>query len=69
MRQLLPVEACDFYERMLKNMNMDELTNARIDYLCRYSNNLFSVSDIKQIPYDEEIVRWLYTSNIDVNNN
>lgn len=68
MRQILPAEACDFYEGMLKNMNTAELTDARIDYLRRYSNNLFAVSDIKQleIPYSEATAQWLYASNIEV---
>ena len=67
MRQLLPAEACDFYESILENLNTTELTDAHLDYLRRYSNNLFAMSDIKQldIPYSEATARWLYTSNID----
>lgn len=67
MRHLLPAEACDFYEGMLKNMKTEELTDARMDYLHRYSNNLFAVSDLKQVdmPCNEETSQWLYTSNID----
>lgn len=67
MRQLLPAEACDFYEGMLKNINTAQLTDARIDYLRRYSNNLFALSELKhvEIPYSDATAQWLYRSNID----
>lgn len=67
LEQLLPKAAFDFYKNMLKNMDLENLSVSRLDYLNRYSNNLFAISEIKdvQMPYNETTTKWLYSNYID----
>lgn len=67
LEKLLPKESFDFYERLLKNIDVTSLDTSTLDYLKRYSNNLFAISEIKnvQMPYTEDTTRWLYRNYVD----
>lgn len=67
LEKLLPPETYTFFERILKNMDASKLDILELDYLKRYSNNLFAISEIKdiQMPYSEDTTRWLYKNYID----
>lgn len=67
LEKLLPRESFDFYERLLKNIDVTSLDASRLDYLKRYSNNLFAISEIKnvQMPYSEDTTQWLYRNYVD----
>lgn len=67
LRHLLPREACDFYEGILKNLDAKNMSTSDLEYLRRYSNNMFSVSEIQsvQLPYSDQTAHWLYSNYID----
>lgn len=67
LEKLLPVETYSFYERLLKNIDATTLDASRLDYLKRYSNNLFAISEIKdvQMPYTDDTTKWLYRNYVD----
>lgn len=67
LRYLLPREACDFYEGILKNLDVKNMSTSDLEYLRRYSNNMFSVSEIQsvQLPYNDQTAHWLYSNYID----
>ena len=67
LEQLLPKEAYEFYKTMLKNINTKNINASTLDYLNRYSNNLFAISEVKdvQMPYNESTTDWLYRNYID----
>lgn len=67
LEKLLPKESFDFYERLLKNIEVTSLDTSSLDYLKRYSNNLFAISEIKnvQMPYSEDTTQWLYRNYVD----
>lgn len=67
LEKLLPKESYIFFEKLLKNIAVNALDISRLDYLKRYSNNLFAISEIKdvQMPYTESTTQWLYRNYID----
>ena len=67
LRLLLPREACDFYEGILTNLNAQNMSASDLEYLRRYSNNMFSVSEIQsvQLPYNDQTAHWLYANYVD----
>lgn len=67
LEKLLPAESYSFYERLLKSIDVSSLDASRLEYLKRYSNNLFAISEIKdvQMPYTEDTTRWLYRNYVD----
>lgn len=67
LEKLLPKEVYTFYEKLLKNIDVTALDASRLDYLKRYSNNLFAISEVKdvQMPYTEDTTQWLYRNYID----
>ncbi len=67
LEKLLPAEAYSFYAKLLKTMDVSTLDSKRLDYLMRYSNNLFAISEIKdvQMPYSEDTTQWLYRNYVD----
>lgn len=67
LEKLLPRESYLFYEKLLKNIDVNKLDASSLDYLRRYSNNLFAVSEVKdvQMPYTEDTTKWLYRNYVD----
>lgn len=67
LEKLVPKEVFAFYERLLKNIDVSMLDASHLDYLKRYSNNLFAVSEVKdvQMPYTEDTTKWLYRNYVD----
>lgn len=67
LEKLIPAEAYSFYERLVKSIDVSTLDASRLDYLKRYSNNLFAISEIKdvQMPYSEDTTQWLYRNYVD----
>lgn len=67
LEQLLPKESYAFYERLLKNIDVTTLDISLLDYLKRYSNNLFAISEVKdvQMPYSADTTQWLYRNYVD----
>lgn len=67
LEKLVPKEVFVFYERLLKNIGVSALDTSRLDYLKRYSNNLFAISEVKnvQMPYSEDTTKWLYRNYVD----
>lgn len=67
LEKLLPKESFTFYERLLKNIDVTKLDSSVLDYLKRYSNNLFAISEVKnvQMPYSEDTAQWLYHNYVD----
>lgn len=67
LEKLLPRESFIFYERLLKNIDVTAFDISSLDYLKRYSNNLFAISEIKnvQMPYTDDTTQWLYRNYID----
>lgn len=67
LEKLVPKEVFVFYERLLKNIGVSTLDTSRLDYLKRYSNNLFAISEVKnvQMPYSEDTTKWLYHNYVD----
>lgn len=67
LQQLLPQEAYEFYKAMLKNIDTKTINASTLDYLNRYSNNLFAISEVKdvQMPYNESTTDWLYRNYIE----
>lgn len=67
LEKLLPKESYIFFEKLLKNIAVNALDISRLDYLKRYSNNLFAISEVKdvQMPYTESTTQWLYRNYID----
>lgn len=67
LEKLIPAEAYFFYEKLLKTMDVSTLDSNRLDYLKRYSNNLFAISEIKdvQMPYSDDTTQWLYRNYVD----
>lgn len=67
LEKLLPKESFRFYERLLKNIDINALTPSNLDYLKRYSNNLFAISEVKNVemPYSEDTTLWLYRNYVD----
>lgn len=64
---LLPKESFDFYERLLKNIDINTLNPSNLDYLKRYSNNLFAISEVKNVemPYTDDTTQWLFRNYVD----
>lgn len=67
LQKLIPHEAYTFYAKLLKNIDVSTLDMSSLDYLKRYSNNLFAISEIKdvQMPYTEDTTQWLYHNYVD----
>ena len=57
----------DSFYSFLDNIDVTALDASRLDYLKRYSNNLFAISEVKdvQMPYTEDTTQWLYHNYID----
>lgn len=68
LEKLLPAEAFKFYRGVLSNLDTKSISTSSIDYLNRYSNNLFAVSEVKKVdmPYSQETQRWLYRNYVDM---
>lgn len=67
LEKLLPTEVYSFYDRLLKTIDVKSLDASSLDYLKRYSNNLFAISEIKdvQMPYSEDTTQWLFRNYVD----
>lgn len=67
LEKLLPKESYTFYEKLLKNIDVNTFDVSRLDYLKRYSNNLFAISEVKdvQMPYSDDTTQWLYRNYVD----
>ena len=67
LEKLLPKESYEFYRGVLSNFDTTTISSSTIDYLNRYSNNLFAVSEVKTIdmPYGAETQHWLYQNYVD----
>lgn len=67
LEKLLPRESYIFYEKLLRNIDINTLDVSSLDYLRRYSNNLFAISEVKnvQMPYSEDTAQWLYRNYVD----
>lgn len=67
LEKLLPKESFDFYERLLKNIDVNTLNPSNLEYLKRYSNNLFAISEVKNVemPYTADTTEWLYRNYVD----
>lgn len=67
LEKLLTNEAYTFYERLLRNIDVTTFNASSLDYLKRYSNNLFAISEVKdvQMPYTEDTTQWLYRNYVD----
>lgn len=67
LEKLLPKETFTFFERLLRNIDISMLDASSLDYLKRYSNNLFAISEVKdvQMPYTDDTTQWLYRNYVD----
>ena len=67
LEKLVPKEVFEFYERLLKNIDINTLNPSNLDYLKRYSNNLFAISEVKNVemPYTDDTTQWLYRNYVD----
>ncbi|MCQ2334886.1 MAG: hypothetical protein MJZ89_03485 [Paludibacteraceae bacterium] len=68
LKQILPKESFDFYCGVLSSLETKSISSSSIDYLNRYSNNLFAVSEVKTVdmPFSAETQQWLYHNYVDV---
>lgn len=66
--KLLPKESFEFYRALLCNLDTKAISASSLEYLNRYSNNLFAVSEVKKVdmPYGADTQRWLYQSYVDM---
>lgn len=66
--KLLPKESYEFYRGLLCNLDTKAISASSLEYLNRYSNNLFAVSEVKTVdmPYGADTQHWLYQSYIEM---
>jgi len=68
LEKLLPKKVHDFFCNVIKNLDASQLcSEASLDYMNRYSNNLLALSTVQSInmEYNKDTTDWLFSSFID----